>query len=205
MPCCGFLVSLSLSLSSPSCCCIYCRPKQLVTLCMQVQRQPPDPSMQCYKLEGWLRLVQLFAAHWDVVNIFDMSSLQPGGGSSAFSALQIAVLCAAPLALNIYSDVRSNEIVTICEGGWYSITRGCVDGAYTSRTSSDVGYTRPWQQQEAEIGAALIIPQAFVQWTLCECTRTHAYVKFLTYALVPMQTAHPSIDTGTCMCIHSPT
>jgi hypothetical protein len=78
---------------------------------------------ECPDLSGWPRLLELYAGHWDVVNLVVLASPH----EDAVVEAQRAVLCAAPLALNEYGV----EALVECKNGWYDpAARECGAGLY---------------------------------------------------------------------------
>jgi hypothetical protein len=93
----------------------------------------------CPELSGWPRLLELYAGHWDVVNLVALASPH----EDAVVEAQRAVLCAAPLALNEYGV----EPLVECKEGWYDpATRECAGGLYAGVTGSGSPNGPAWKR-----------------------------------------------------------
>ncbi len=90
-----------------------------------------DPAVQaeqsnsCAPMTGWFRVLSLYLAHWDVVNLLSVSTSSSLDANA--QALHQLALCAAPLVLNSFG------ISPVAKCGidqWYSVKGGCVPGRY---------------------------------------------------------------------------
>jgi hypothetical protein len=81
-------------------------------------------TTSCPRRTGWRRIVELYAAHWDVVNVIAIGDTTSG---DLLSSVQRTVLCAAPLALN---EFGTPSPAADCVDGWFSVADGCARGRY---------------------------------------------------------------------------
>jgi hypothetical protein len=102
-----------------------------------------DAPLQCPQLTGWLRIVELYAGHWDAVTLVSLS------GSSASAPLvrrlQLALLCAAPLSL---SEFGTAAPLVSCDDAWFSASRGCDTSAGARDAPYGPDNTPAWRRFE---------------------------------------------------------
>ena len=87
-----------------------------------VRSLPSRPELHCDTLTGWLRVVQLYAGHWDAVSVLATQLAD----EALVREIHFAALCGRPLVLNSFGSVV-HVAGAPCMSGWAPLSGGpCV-------------------------------------------------------------------------------
>ena len=123
----------------------------------------PEPTLRrsCGTYTGWMRILELYAGHWDAVNLITVSAPGMLAAANLAREVQVAVLCAAPLVFNNFGS----PLAVACGSGWYSTTTG-----RCSPTRAAAAPTPSWARfqtpgRETLVWSTPVVPDvATVEW-----------------------------------------